>query len=338
MSNNDIGQLALVNFFTQSWTIENFRSYCKKVDPKVRIRSPKFILNPNLTMYLLLEIHNDTDNSDGKTNAGDISVFLNLEELEDPVTVEYELCLLDSNGEKKKLSETMFFTFTSDDLGYGAAPLVNKNIVTDRSQNLLLDDKLTILCRMKVFDKTINEPSLPLNIYSGFEKLLKNQDFCDATLDVSGKELKVHKAILAAKSPVFYAMFSNNTKEANENLVKIDDVTFDVMKDVVQFMYTGFIKNFENHAHEVLIVADKYCIDDLKLFCCRYIQEQLNVENAVKLLIVSDQCNAVILDFIKEFITNNIKQVSKTKGFEEAKKTHPNLLLEIFCESIKNSE
>lgn len=41
----------------------------------------------------------------------------------------------------------------------------------------------------------------------GFEKLLKNQDSTDTIINVGGNELKVHKAVLAGKSPVFYKIF-----------------------------------------------------------------------------------------------------------------------------------
>lgn len=42
------------------------------------------------------------------------------------------------------------------------------------------------------------------------------------------KEIKVHKIILTARSPVFAAMLEQHTEEAQSNVVVFDDVDYEV--------------------------------------------------------------------------------------------------------------
>jgi speckle-type POZ protein len=54
-----------------------------------------------------------------------------------------------------------------------------------------------------------------------FSMLFENKTFLDVILSVSGRELHAHKAILAARSPVFAAMFTHDMKEKRNNYMEI---------------------------------------------------------------------------------------------------------------------
>lgn len=85
------------------------------------------------------------------------------------------------------------------------------------------------------------------NILQNYESLFFNENFCDLTIQVAGKKMKVHKSILSARSKVFLAMLRNNMMEKNTNTVNIKDVSYNIMKDVILFIYS-----------ETLITADLY--------------------------------------------------------------------------------
>lgn len=90
-----------------------------------------------------------------------------------------------------------------------------------------------------------------------FKSILNNGNFSDMTFVISGKELRAHKAFIGARSPVFAAMFSNECKESKENKVIISDVSFEVFKEMLQFIYTNQVKQIDKYAKELLIASDK---------------------------------------------------------------------------------
>lgn len=75
-----------------------------------------------------------------------------------------------------------------------------------------------------------------------------------------GKHFKAHKAILAARSPVFGAMFEHEMEERKNGRVQILDVESDVFKEMLQFIYTGKTSKLNEMAPELLAAADKVSI------------------------------------------------------------------------------
>ena len=62
---------------------------------------------------------------------------------------------------------------------------------------------------------------------------------------------------LIGRSPVFAAMFEHATKEKQESSVDITDVSVDVFRKMLQFIYSGKVSELDEFAVELLIVADK---------------------------------------------------------------------------------
>eukprot|EP00063_Salmo_salar_P065676 XP_014040511.1 PREDICTED: speckle-type POZ protein-like A [Salmo salar] len=81
--------------------------------------------------------------------------------------------------------------------------------------------------------------------------------FTDCSLYVGGQEFKAHKSILAARSPVFNAMFEHEMEESKKNRVDISDVEPDVFKEMMGFIYTGKAPNLDKMADNLLAAADK---------------------------------------------------------------------------------
>ncbi len=88
--------------------------------------------------------------------------------------------------------------------------------------------------------------------------LLDNGKLSDFTIVVNDVKIPVHKAMLSARSPVFEAMFSHdNTKEAQEHKMEVTDVSPIVMKDFLQFIYTGVKPKCCRLSIELMALADK---------------------------------------------------------------------------------
>ena len=88
---------------------------------------------------------------------------------------------------------------------------------------------------------------LESGIYSDVRLIAKNQP---------GIEFKAHKAILASRSPVFAAMFTSQFKEKDSDRVEIADVTADVLKQMLQFIYSNHVDNLEKDTLKLFHAAD----------------------------------------------------------------------------------
>ncbi len=96
------------------------------------------------------------------------------------------------------------------------------------------------------------------NLHTDLGKLLEDGSFSDFALVVGDQRLPVHKAILAARSPVFAAMFGHIEMDENKNgIVQIKDLEPDVLREMLKFIYTGKTTQLETMADELLSAADK---------------------------------------------------------------------------------
>ena len=92
--------------------------------------------------------------------------------------------------------------------------------------------------------------------------LLASGKHGDIILVVDGKEIMAHKCILAARSPVFDAMFNHkDTKEAQEGRVIIEDVGKEQFEAFLKYLYHCENPKKELVGEQLLMLADKVCLD-----------------------------------------------------------------------------
>ena len=151
---------------------------------------------------------------------------------------------------------------------------------------------------------------------TSYEDLLKGGILTDIVIDVVGdRKFHAHKAILAARSPVFAAMFQHReTREALENRVEITNIDGDVFEGVLFHIYTGEIPamKVEKIAVQYLAVADKYQLDSLKLSCEDFLCALLSLESVSRLLVLADlylapELKAKALDYMKKWVVQKLK-------------------------------
>ncbi|CAH8588800.1 unnamed protein product [Schistosoma curassoni] len=106
------------------------------------------------------------------------------------------------------------------------------------------------------------------------------------------RQFEAHKAILAARSPVFAAMFGHGMEESRANRVEITDMEPDTVAEVLRYIYTGQVVGMNRLAHELLAAADKYQLERLKTMCEEALVESLSVENACDIFGLADMHNA----------------------------------------------
>ncbi|XP_065209105.1 speckle-type POZ protein-like isoform X2 [Planococcus citri] len=157
-------------------------------------------------------------------------------------------------------------------------------------------DQLTILCELsyvKIRDivnvsspccsssMEIPDSSLPRDL----GRLYIDDCFKDLTISVKQKNYLVHKAILAIRSSVFDAMFRNDLQGSNKNRIVINDIEEEIFEEMLHYIYTGKTKNLDELAFELLPVADKYDLKELKIMCENVLFTKLSTDNAVKIML-----------------------------------------------------
>ncbi|XP_073841542.1 speckle-type POZ protein-like [Musca autumnalis] len=165
-----------------------------------------------------------------------------------------------------------------------------------------------------------------LSLKKDFANIFASKEFCDVTLVAKdGSELKAHKLILCARSPVFAAMFRNNFQENKTNCIRIDDMDAEVIEEMLKFLYTGGAISGKL-VEELFIAANKYSILDLQTMCENILINTMKVATVVDILLLADRhSNDRLKTKAVKFIVNNIKTVTETEGWKKLCQTDHDL-------------
>ncbi len=199
---------------------------------------------------------------------------------------------------------------------------------SERLDNYLKDGNLTIEVRATV--TLLTNPvqgiaeSVPVpedKLRESINDLFLEQCFTDVSIEVGEKKFKAHKVILASQSDVFRRMFETDMKEKNECLVRIQDISPEVMEDLLSYFYTGLPKNSATLARELLVAANKYNVSRLQIMCENELMMNLTSENVTPTLILADKLqqtgNSLLKKECIKFIRNNAKSVMKSTTWNQ---------------------
>ncbi|XP_047002328.1 TD and POZ domain-containing protein 1-like [Schistocerca americana] len=150
------------------------------------------------------------------------------------------------------------------------------------------------------------------------------------TLVAGETRLAAHRSVLAARSPVFQAMFQHDTLEASSGRVVVTDVEGPVMRELLDYMYTLQAPQLPDMALKLLTAADKYGVSGLKAVCEEQVTAQLAVENAAAtaVLAVRHSCPSLTAATVA-FIRAHNFQVMATQGWADAMRSQPEDLIEV---------
>jgi speckle-type POZ protein len=256
------------------------------------------------------------------------------------VRAKFKFSILNAKREETKAMESQRAYRFVQGKDWGFKKFIRRDFLLDEANGLLPDDKLTIFCEVSVVADSVNisgqsnavQFKVPeCRLSEDLGALFESQRFYDVTLAVAGREFQAHKAVLAARSPVFAAMFEHEMEERKHNRVEITDVDTDVLREMLRFIYTGKSSNLDKMADDLLAAADKYALDRLKVMCEEALCSGLSVDNAADVLILADlhsadQLKAQAIDFINAHATD----VMETCGWKSMVHSHPHLIAEAF--------
>ncbi|XP_017846574.1 protein roadkill isoform X1 [Drosophila busckii] len=322
--------------FSYMWTINNF-SFCREEMGEV-LKSSTFSAGANDKLKWCLRVNPKGLDEESKDY---LSLYLLLVSCnKSEVRAKFKFSILNAKREETKAMESQRAYRFVQGKDWGFKKFIRRDFLLDEANGLLPEDKLTIFCEVSVVADSVNisgqsnivqfkVPECKLSDDLG--NLFDNEKFSDVTLSVGGREFQAHKAILAARSDVFAAMFEHEMEERKLNRVAITDVDHEVLKEMLRFIYTGKASNLEKMADDLLAAADKYALEKLKVMCEEALCVNLSVETAAETLILADlhsadQLKAQTIDFINTHATD----VMETSGWQNMITTHSHLIAEAF--------
>ena len=102
-------------------------------------------------------------------------------------------------------------------------------------------------------------------------------EFIDVRLKVLEDIFPAHRIILAASSDYFYAMFTAEMKESNQEVIELRDqsISPDALKIVMDSIYTGDLHVNEENVFEVLAAADHLQVTTVVQQCCDFLKREI---------------------------------------------------------------
>ncbi|XP_078148308.1 BTB/POZ and MATH domain-containing protein 2-like isoform X1 [Carex rostrata] len=291
---------------------------------------------------------------DGKTNDEKefISIFLQLESKATKVKARTTFTILQQNGASSNLSRTMpVQTFKSTrDTSYPSWGYLKfaKQTEFEASEHLK-DDTFTVKCIISVLKGTKLEVTNPYgiivppsNLNKNLANLLESGNGADVTFVVKGERFKAHRWMLAARSAVFNAELFGCMNEKWADTITVDDMEATVFKSMLYFIYSDSLPDFEGcidddgekqnmrlMAQHLLVAANRYQLERLRLMSEDLLCKNLGVSNAVNTLILAEQhnCSQLKAKCLKFMSSPEIfKAVVLTDDFHNLMKICPSIL------------
>ncbi|KVH99252.1 BTB/POZ-like protein [Cynara cardunculus var. scolymus] len=128
--------------------------------------------------------------------------------------------------------------------------------------------------------KDSNSPAL-----SSIGKMLSESIHTDIVICASDGNIGAHRAVLAARSPVFRSMFSHDLKEKEMSAINISDMSLEACEAFLSYIYSNIRhEDFLIHRLDLIRAADKYDVSDLKDACQESLLEDIDTKNVLERL------------------------------------------------------
>uniref|UniRef100_A0A0E0AXU1 BTB domain-containing protein n=1 Tax=Oryza glumipatula TaxID=40148 RepID=A0A0E0AXU1_9ORYZ len=232
--------------------------------------------------------------------------------------------------------------------GYGGAfrHLVRRS---DLEPLYAVDGVVTIVCGVVVFadagggggDDDDGGP-IPVprsNLGGQLGGIVDRADCSDVSFSVGGETFHAHRAVLAARSPVFKAELLGSMAEAAMPCVTLHDIDPATFKALLHFVYTDALPSPSTSSttttgffESLLVAADRYTLERLKLMCAQKLWESVSVETVATMLGYAEtyhcpELKSKCLNFL--MAESNFKKVAVTNGYFHLRQDFPLIIEEI---------
>ncbi|XP_060863406.1 kelch-like protein 17 isoform X2 [Metopolophium dirhodum] len=177
--------------------------------------------------------------------------------------------------------------------------------------------------------------------YSKLDEFRKGDIEWDVTLkSTDGKEIHAHKCVLASQSEYFERMFIGGFKETTQDVIQINDISSDVLKIVIDFMYTGeLVPIEEDNVEEMLNAADMFQLEDIRDACLKYYVCVVHDKNCLEFKETADlRAMTTLSEICLNYALQRFLHIAEHQSFLDADVTHIMQLLKSDNLHVTNEE
>ncbi|XP_072047864.1 kelch repeat and BTB domain-containing protein 2-like [Amphiura filiformis] len=159
-------------------------------------------------------------------------------------------------------------------------------------------------------------------VTNGLHKLQKNKTFCDITIKVEDTSFPAHKAVLAACSDFFTAMFMSGFQESHKAEVTVTG-TPDAFQVLLNFAYSGKLELTMETAIDVLEMAHYIQFDDVVESCKSFLNEEIitrrvDTKDVVRIYSTADTLSLTkLVNSCKQNLVDIFKKLKPSEEFLE---------------------
>ncbi|CAL5007422.1 unnamed protein product [Urochloa decumbens] len=283
-----------------------------------------------------------------------VSVFLQIlsKPAESGMRVLFDLRLVDPATGVSSSVHSDSGLFDDDGITSGNITFMKKS---ELEASFLRDDRVVIECDVTVIMGTpVSQakalsviPVPPSDVLDDLGKLLESEEGADVEFEVEGKVFHAHKIVLAMRSQVFKVELYGPMSDKRMKTITIEDMQPAVFRALLHFVYKDSLPamddlgedQYEEMVKHLLVAADRYAMERMKVMCESILAERLHVESVAATLALADQYHCSKLkDACVGFMnsTDRMYDVMESEGCEHLKRACPAIFTEIWEKAAKS--
>ncbi|KAJ8013131.1 hypothetical protein DPEC_G00050110 [Dallia pectoralis] len=159
---------------------------------------------------------------------------------------------------------------------------------------------------------------LSVELQRGMETLRLSGELTDVTLRVQGQDFPCHRAVLAAASYYYRAMFCSGLKESHEYLVEIKGVDGETMKTLLDYTYTSQALITHANVQRTLEAASLFQFPRIVEVCAGFLADSLQPESCVGVLVLAEALSLFALrDRALDYLVSEFSRVVQQEEYVE---------------------
>uniref|UniRef100_A0A0E0LX08 BTB domain-containing protein n=1 Tax=Oryza punctata TaxID=4537 RepID=A0A0E0LX08_ORYPU len=217
---------------------------------------------------------------------------------------------------------------------------------SDLESLYVVDGEVTIVCGVVVFAAAAAGADDPIavpqsNLGGQLGDIVDRADGSDVSFSAGGETFHAHRAVLAARSPVFRAELLGDMAEATMSCITLHDINPATFKALLHFVYTDALPTVDGGCsspssseffESLLVAGDRYALDRLKLMCAQKLWESVSVETVAAAIGYAEtyhcpELKSKCLNFL--MAESNFKKVAVTDGYFHLRRDFPLIIEEI---------